>query len=167
MRLATDVDASPDVVWRWAVDWTRQRQWMPLTDVRHVDGPQLGVGTKVVARTGVGPLGFDDPMTVTAVDPPCTYEVLHTGALVKGVGAFEVQPRPTAGGERARFVWWERVEVPGGPLAPVLWLVGRPLTKLAFGWALRRFARAVELTPQPQPQPQPRPTRPEAGARER
>ena len=144
VRLAVDVDASPQAVWRWAVDWRRQRLWMPLTDVRHVDGPELGVGTRVVARTGVGPLGFDDRMTVTAVDQPRTYEVLHTGSLVQGVGVFAVEPRPTAAGERARFVWWERVEVPGGPLARVLWLVGEPLTRLAFGWALRRFARAVE-----------------------
>ncbi|CAN5900315.1 hypothetical protein BH20ACT6_BH20ACT6_01560 [soil metagenome] len=147
VRLATDVEASPEAVWRWAVDWTRQRRWMPLTDVRLVGGPELGIGTRVVARTGIGPVGFHDHMTVTAVDAPRTYEVLHTGRVVKGVGVFEVQPRRTAAGERARFTWWERVEVPGGPFARVLWLAGAPLTRLAFGWALRRFARAVESDP--------------------
>ncbi|MBA2738895.1 MAG: SRPBCC family protein [Nocardioidaceae bacterium] len=148
VRVGIDVDAPPEAVWRWAVDWTRQRRWMPLTDVRLVSGPPLAVGTRVVARTGVGPLGFDDPMTVTAVDAPRTYEVLHTGRRVEGVGVFAVQPRQTSAGERARFEWWERVVVPGGPFARVLWLAGEPLTRLAFGWALRRFARAVEADPE-------------------
>jgi len=147
MRLHVDVDASPVTVWRWAVDWDRQDRWIPSTRVRRLDGPVLGVGTRVLARTGVGPLGFDDVFTVTAVATPPdgslgprSYEVVHTGRVVKGVGAFRVEPR----GAGARFVWWERVEVPGGPLAPLLWAMGGPVTRLAFGWALRRFARVVE-----------------------
>lgn len=148
MRVAVDVDADPATVWSWAVDWTRQRAWMPLTSVRHVGGPEHGVGTRVVARTGVGRLGFDDPMTVTAIDPPHRYEMLHTGRVVKGLGEFRVEPGRTGRvGTATRFVWWERIEVPGGPLAPVLWLVGGPVTRLGFGWALRRFARAVEADP--------------------
>ena len=147
VRLDVDVDADPEAVWAWAVDWERQREWIPLTRVRRLDGPVLGVGTRVLARTGIGPLGFDDLFTVTAVATPArgprSYEVVHTGRVVKGVGAFRVEPR----GDRARFVWWERVDVPGGPLAPLLWALGGPATRLAFGVALRRFARAVEAEP--------------------
>jgi hypothetical protein len=139
-----DVAAEPDAVWHWAADWTRQREWIPLTRVHHVDGPDLGIGTRLLARTGIGRLGFDDPMTVTAVSAlPAgarAYEVVHTGRVVKGVGEFRVEPR----GAGARFSWSERVVVPGGPLAPALWLVGGPSIRLLFGWALRRFATAVE-----------------------
>jgi hypothetical protein len=147
VRVGVDVRAAPAEVWRWAVDWERQGDWLPLTRVRHVGGPALAVGTRILARTGVGPVGFDDPMTLTALDAPETgprsYEIVHTGRLVRGVGAFIVEPV----GSYARFVWWERIEVPGGPVAPALWVVGGPLTRLTFGWALRRFARAVEAAP--------------------
>ncbi len=147
VRLHVDIAADPVEVWRWLVDWPLQGEWIPLTRVRRVGGPPLGVGTQIVGRTAVGPLGFDDPMTVTAVELPergsGRYEVVHTGSVVRGVGEFRVEPRP--GG--TRFCWWERVEVPGGPLGRALWLVGGPTTRLLFGWALRRLARAVEAGP--------------------
>lgn len=146
IRLHVDIDAAPEAVWSWVVDWPRQRQWIPFTTVSHVDGPVLGVGTRLLARTAIGPFGFDDHLTVTALHVPRTYEVLHTGRLVKGVGAFEVQPGGEAG-EGSRFVWWERVDVPGGPLAPLLWRIGEPVTRRLFGWALDRLARAVEADP--------------------
>ncbi len=144
VRLSVDVDADPDTVWERAVDWTGQREWIPLTQVRHVEGAPLAVGTRVVARTGIGPLGFDDTMTVTSVvspeSGPRSVEVLHTGRVVKGVGEMRVE----AHGGGARFWWWERVDVPGGPLAPAVWLVAGPALRLLFGHALRRFAHWVE-----------------------
>lgn len=140
VTLETVVDVAPDRLWRLLVDWERQGEWMPRTAVQHVDGPRLGVGTRITARTGVGPLAIVDPMTVTLVDAPHRYEILHTGRVVKGVGAFVVEPD----GVRSRFRWWERVEVPGGPLARPLWWVGGPLTRWGFGWALRRLRRLAE-----------------------
>ena len=140
VTVQTAVAAHPDRVWRLLVDWDRQREWIPFTRTEHVDGPRLGIGTRIAARTGLGPLGFVDTMTVTAVDPPRRYEVVHTGRVVKGVGAFMVEPD----GQGTRFTWWERAEVPGGPLAPVLWWVGGPLTRLAFARALRRLRRLAE-----------------------
>ena len=143
----TTVDADPDLVWRLLVDWERQGEWMPCTRVWHVDGPQLGVGTRIAARTGIGPLAFVDPMTVTLVDAPHRYEVVHTGWLVKGVGALVL----SAEGGRTHARWWERVEVPGGPLARPVWWVAGPLTRLTFGWALRRLRRLVEEEAGPRP----------------
>jgi hypothetical protein len=140
VRLETVVDVAPDRLWRLLVDWERQGDWFPFTRVWQVDGPRLGVGTRIAARTGIGPVGFVDRMTVTAVDAPHRYEVVHTGRVVKGVGAFVVEPD----GARARFCWWERVEVPGGPLARPIWWVAGPLTRLSFGWALRRLRRLAE-----------------------
>ena len=136
----TRVDVDPEQMWRLLVDWDRQDDWIPFTRTWHVDGPPLAVGTRIAARTGLGPVCFVDTMTVTAVDAPRRYEVVHTGRVIKGVGAFVVEPD----GRGTRFRWWERVEVPGGPLAPVLWWVGGPLTRLAFGWSLRRLRRVAE-----------------------
>lgn len=144
LEVALPVAAPPERLFAVLADWTRQGEWMPATAVRVVDGEPLAVGTQVSARTGLGPLGFTDTMTVTGVargpDGSGLFEVLHTGRVVRGVGTFAAEP-DAAG---SRFVWWERVEVPGGPVAPLLWLVGGPVTRLLFGWAARRLRRIVE-----------------------
>lgn len=134
------IDAHPDQVWRLLVDWERQCEWIPLTRTRLVDGPVLAVGTRIAAHTGLGRVGFVDRMTLTAVDAPRRYEVLHTGRVVQGVGAFVVEPD----GSGTRSSWWERADVPGGPLAPALWWVGGPLTRLVFRAALRRLRLLAE-----------------------
>jgi hypothetical protein len=145
IELQVDVGAPVSTTWSWVSQWDRQQQWIPFTRVRHVDGPVLAIGTRVIARTAVGPIGFDDPMTVTAVgaapDGSRSYEMVHTGRLVKGVGAITVRPLD---GARSRVEWWERVTVPGGPVAPALWRLGGPVTRLTFRWALRRLARRAE-----------------------
>lgn len=144
VRLELPVAAAPQRLFAVLADWSRQREWMPCTQVDMVDGPPLAVGTRVLARTGVGPLGFTDPMTVTGVADGANgsgrFDVLHTGRVVRGVGTFAAEPDPVG----SRFVWWERVEVPGGPVAPLLWWVGGPVTRLLFGWAARRLRRIVE-----------------------
>lgn len=131
--------AAPETAFAAVLDWTGQGRWIPLTATRVVD-PTPAVGQRVVARTGLGPLAFDDPMTVTLWDPPRRCEVLHTGRVVRGTGAFIVESAP--GG--SRFIWEERVVVPGGPLAPLIWPLGRLVTRASLAWAQRRLARLVE-----------------------
>jgi carbon monoxide dehydrogenase subunit G len=134
------VRATPDRVWQAAMDWSRQGEWIPVTDV----SGGTGVGAEVVARTGVGPVGFTDTMVITEWDPPRRCVVRHTGRVVRGGGIFEVVPR----GEVSEFRWTELVELPvPGALQPAAMLLGRwtvaPLTRLALSYALRRFARLV------------------------
>jgi hypothetical protein len=122
------------------MDWSRQGEWIPVTDV----SGGTGVGAEVVARTGVGPVGFTDTMLITEWDPPRRCVVRHTGRVVRGGGIFEVVPR----GEVTEFRWTELVELPvPGALQPAAMLLGRwtvvPLTRLALSYALRRFARLV------------------------
>ena len=131
--------ATPEQTFAAVLDWTGQGRWIPLTDTRVVDQVPA-VGQRVVARTGVGPLAFDDPMTVTLWDPPRRCEVLHTGRVVRGTGSFIVESAP--GG--SRFIWEEQVVVPGGPLAPLIWPLGRVITRASLAWAQRRLARLVE-----------------------
>jgi len=133
------VRASPEATFATVMDWARQGRWIPLTATRVLDSTPA-VGQRVVARTGVGPLAFDDPMTVTLWDPPRRCEVIHNGRVVRGTGAFIVDSAP--GG--STFVWEERVIVPGGPLAPLIWPLGRLVTRASLGWAQRRLARLVE-----------------------
>jgi carbon monoxide dehydrogenase subunit G len=134
-----DVRGSQQQVWDALVDWERQSTWMPLTRLEVLTGGP-GLGTRIVARTGVGRLGVADRMTVTAWDPPRSATVTKTGRVLRGSAAFEVVP-VSAG--RSRVVWREALEVPfgrlGRPLGPLLSLG----TRAFFAYSLRRFAAGV------------------------
>lgn len=124
-------------VWDYVTDWERQGEWIPFTRVRVVgDDPPA-----MVARTGIGPLGFDDTMHVTVWEPPRRCDVAHTGRVVRGTGIFVCEP---AWHGLTAFSWTEDVEVPGGRLAPVLWAVARPVLTVAYGVTLRRLRRRLE-----------------------
>jgi hypothetical protein len=147
-----EVHAPAGAVWATLVDWPRHGDWAPLTEVRTVPGPAGGVGAAFVARTGLGPLAFDDPMTVVAWQPPAgdaggdrpgRCEVVKSGRVVHGRAWFSVTPLP---GGRSRVVWFEDVTVSPRAVTrwvgPVLSLAGR----LGFAATLRALARDVERT---------------------
>ncbi|KOG32469.1 SRPBCC family protein [Streptomyces resistomycificus] len=99
--------------WRRITDWPRHGDAVPLTRII-VSTPQpTHQGTVVVARSGVGPLTFDDPMEVTLWRPPtqdlpglCRLD--KRGRLVTGWAELEVHPGP---GGRTRVLWREELRV--------------------------------------------------------
>ncbi len=139
--LRTDVDASVEQTWAGAVDWAGQGEWMLGTRVWPTAQDGQGVGGGIAAFTGLGRLGFLDPMVITRWEPPRSCHVLHTGRLVRGTGAFDVEPR---GEGRSTFVWREDLELPLGPLGRLGWPLVRPLLASGVRLSLRRFARWVE-----------------------
>jgi hypothetical protein len=143
LRSAVDIAAPAPVVWDHVTDWPRQGDWVPQTRVELIDGQ--GLGGRFRAWTGVGPVGFWDPMTITAwqrdPDGGGRCEVLHRGRVVKGEGEFVVE---ALGPGRARFVWSELVPVPFGRLGALAWPVVRPLAELLIGVGLRRMRDLVE-----------------------
>jgi hypothetical protein len=100
-----------------------------------------GVGGEISARTGWGPLAVVDTMRITRWDPPRACHVRHTGRLVRGTGAFEVEPR---GDGLSTFVWREDLELPFGRLGRLGWSLFRPLFAYGVQLSLRRFATWVE-----------------------
>jgi hypothetical protein len=94
LRIAAQVAvaAEPGLVWRTAVDWSRQREWIWAT---RVSGGH-GTGAEVTGRTGIGPIGFTDRMVITEWDPPRRCVLAHTGRVVRGTGGFEVIPHGPA-----------------------------------------------------------------------
>ncbi|QMW64954.1 SRPBCC family protein [Mumia sp. ZJ1417] len=128
------VDAPVQAVWEYVTAWERQSEWIPATRVR-TDGDLI------VARTGLGPFGFDDPMRVTSWDPPHRCDVEHLGRVVSGTGTFVCSPDATGTG--TDFGWSEVVRVPGGPFAPLLWRVATPLLRLSYAHALGRLRRRL------------------------
>ncbi|MCO8273950.1 SRPBCC family protein [Actinoplanes sp. TRM 88003] len=144
-----EVQAPAAEVWAALVDWPRHGRWAPMTTVRTVTDRADGVGAGFTARTGIGPLAFDDPMTVVVWEPPhgdrlgrC--EVTKSGRVVHGRAWFSVTPLP---GPRCRVVWFEDVTVVPHGLTrfagPLLSLAGR----IGFAATLRALARDVERSP--------------------
>ena len=94
--MTQDVAAPAQQVWDVLTDWDVHDRWMLLT---HAEGGRAE-GETVSAFTGVGRFGFLDTMTITLWDPPRRAVVRHTGKVVRGSGAFEVEaadPRAGAG----------------------------------------------------------------------
>ncbi|MFF7448129.1 MULTISPECIES: SRPBCC family protein [unclassified Streptomyces] len=130
-----------DETWRRLTEWPRHGRVVPLTRVTVVtDGPTRQ-GTVFVARTGLGPLAFDDRMEVTRWDPPesgaegrCRLE--KRGGVVTGWAEIEVGPGP---GGRTRVVWREELGFRFLPrlLDPVV----RRTARHVFGRAVNRLLR--------------------------
>ena len=137
-----EVAAAQQQVWDVLTDWAVHDRWMLLTRAeggRH-EGAQLS------AWTGVGRVGFLDTMTITVWEPPQRAVVRHTGRVVRGSGAFEVESLAPA---RSRVVWSEWVDLPLGVLGRLAWPVVRPALRRLVQVSLRRLARYVEQGPPP------------------
>ncbi|MDG5806523.1 SRPBCC family protein [Streptomyces ossamyceticus] len=142
-----------DVAWQRLTDWHRHADVVPLTRVTVRTPPPTAEGTVFVARSGIGPLAFDDPMEVVVWQPPESGEVgrcrlVKHGSLVQGWAEIEVHPVDGGRGEgqgddgghagapvASRVLWREELRVhrlPG--------FCDRPL-----GWLSRRmFGRAMD-----------------------
>lgn len=143
------VDASAQRTWDVLTDWPRHSGTVPLTRVRAVSAPggdTHGEGSGMVARTGLGPLAYDDRMTVTEWQPPTATtpgrcRLRKEGRAITGGACFTVT---SLAPRRCRVVWQEQADVagvhsvPGGPILETV--VGR----VVFGRALRLLARQVE-----------------------
>jgi carbon monoxide dehydrogenase subunit G len=127
------VPVPQETAWRAVVDWPSQGEWMLVTRV-HGDH---GQGARVVARTGIGPVGFTDTMVITEWEPPRLCVVRHTGRVVRGTGVFEVVPA----GSGSEFSWTERLDLPLGVAGRWGWRLARPLAQRGMNLSLRRFAR--------------------------
>ncbi|MEV4744427.1 SRPBCC family protein [Streptomyces sp. NPDC049555] len=116
--------------WRRVTDWERHTAYVPLTTVAVTTPPPTGPGTRVVARTGRGPVAFTDPMEVVEWRPaaptaPGLCRIVKRGRVLGGRVAVEVHP-DAAG---SRVVWTAALHLRALPaaLAPPATLVARRL----------------------------------------
>jgi hypothetical protein len=120
-----------DETWRRLTQWPRHAEAVPLTRIRVLTAAPTREGTRFVARSGVGPLAFDDVMEVTVWRPPADGEpglcrLEKRGRVILGWAEVEVRPGP---GGRSRVVWREELRVRFLPRA--------------FDGALERTARVM------------------------
>ncbi|WP_405392477.1 SRPBCC family protein [Streptomyces sp. NBC_01102] len=98
--------------WRRVTDWERHGGTVPFTSVTVPTDPPTRTGTVFVARTGLGPFGFDDPMEVVRWTPPAggragLCELEKRGPVVRGRASIDV--RPTGAG--SHVIWVEELRV--------------------------------------------------------
>ncbi len=132
-----DVAAPAQRTWDVLTDWDVHDRWMLFT---RAEGGRTQ-GATLSAFTGIGRVGFTDTMTITVWEPPRRAVVRHTGKVVRGSGAFEVDPLAP---DRSRVVWSEWVDLPLGVLGRLGWRLVRPLLRAGVQVSLRRLARYVE-----------------------
>ncbi|MDX6302884.1 MAG: hypothetical protein QOF53_4098 [Nocardioidaceae bacterium] len=139
-----EVDVPAADLWDYVTDWPRQGEWVPLTRVEKVDAAD-GLGGRFRAWTGMGPVGFWDPMTITSwertADGGGRCEVLHLGRVVKGEAELTIVALDPGS---SRLVWAEMIRVPGGALGAVAWRAGRPLAERILDRALGTMRDRLE-----------------------
>lgn len=136
----------------WAAVWdlSAHDRVIPLTRLRG----RVDAGERFVARTGIGPLAFDDPMDVVAWSPPGVHErgeafIVKRGRVVRGSIRASVRPTDipeggaadvTVGGAARSLLRWEQdirvLGVPGWADA----VTGR-IARAAYGRVLRQLLR--------------------------
>ncbi len=143
IEASTHIEATPARVWEVLVDWEAQPAWM--VDARsvevtsdHRDGP----GVVLRCRTDIAAgLVITDEMETTEWLDERVIGVRHTGWLLRGVGAFELQPTDAG----VHFVWWEEVDAPLGPVGELgATLLVVPYVRRIFRRSLANLKRVCE-----------------------
>lgn len=126
-------DCSPGDALRRVLDLRAHTRLIPLTTVTPaVAADDLHPGFRFVARTGVGPVAFDDVMVVEEIDETSA-RIVKQGRAIRGFIHLRVEPVP--GGSAVR--WHQEVRLPWLPgiLQPA---VARVL-RLGYRQVLRRL----------------------------
>ncbi|MEU5218709.1 SRPBCC family protein [Streptomyces sp. NPDC020807] len=140
-RVERAAPRAPEETWARLTDWRAHGRQVPLTRTTVLTPGPNGPGTRFTARTGIGPLAFDDPMEVVRWEPPeaggpGACRLVKSGRLVRGWALVEVVAAPGGG---SRVVWTEELSVRGLPrlFDPLLARAGRFLFGRAVDGLLR------------------------------
>lgn len=137
------INAPVERVWDVLIDWEAQPRWM--VDARSVTvltSHREGLDVVVRCRTGIaGGLVVTDDMVTTEWLERSTIGIRHLGPLIRGTGAFELEPTP----EGTRFVWWEELDPPLGRIGELVASAAVvPLVNRVFRSSLARLKALCE-----------------------
>ena len=135
-----DTRRSPGDAWNRVLDLRLHDLLIPFTRITSgkVPAAELGSGSAFAARTGLGPLGFDDPMVVEELVRPSggsagLARIRKHGKVIRGSIELRITPQP--GGSRVK--WNQEITAWGIPRA-LGWMTAR-VSRAAYGMALRRL----------------------------
>ncbi|MGH9268735.1 MAG: SRPBCC family protein [Acidimicrobiales bacterium] len=140
VEISVDIDAPPEAVWPYLVDWERLGRWMKeASHLRVTSAQRERVGTEVEARICIGGIGTVDPIRVIRWEPPEVLEIEHLG-WVKGTGIM----RCTRRGEGTRLTWKETLVPPWGPIGALGMRLWQPMMRWTFRRDLSLLKSLVE-----------------------
>lgn len=113
---------SASEAWERVTDWERHGEYVPLTRVTVTRDPATG-HVSFMARTGFGPIAFDDVMAVTYSHPPTGSDagvarIVKRGRVVLGWAVLTVSP--TESGCEVRWHEEARLRWTRGPVAALV-----------------------------------------------
>jgi uncharacterized membrane protein len=134
------IDAPPEVVRGYLVDWENLDRWMIEGKGFCVTSEHReGVGVTAEATIRIAGITTTDPVEVTRWEPPETLEISHRG-WVAGKGLMTCNPAPWG-----TFLFWQET------LYPPLWIPGaiglrlfKPIMRRTFERDLRLLKALVE-----------------------
>ena len=139
-QVRIDTPRRADEAWDRVLDLRLHDRLIPFTRITSgkVPAAELGSGSAFVARTGLGPLGFDDPMVVEGLVRPSgdsagRARIRKHGTVIRGSIELRVTPQPVG----SRVEWDQEIAVWGVPRA-LGWLTAKA-SRAAYGMALRRL----------------------------
>ncbi len=134
IKVAIELDATPEAVWRVVEPVERHVDWMADAVAIHFETDQTrGVGTRFLCDTKVGPITLQDRMEITVWEPGRRMGVRHTG-VVTGSGVFELEPIDLD--RRTRFTWSEELTFP--------WWLGGRVGEVVGGQFWKRNLRELQ-----------------------
>ncbi len=140
------VDAPVTRVWQTVTDFAAYGRWIPLTRMRTDQGPPR-VGWGFGGFTGLGPVGFLDPMLLTVWEPPdddgshARFCVRKTGYVLTGWAEVTLEPRDA--GTRTQLTWSEEIVPRPVQVGRLLARVSDPVTARLFGHAVDGMATSA------------------------
>jgi uncharacterized protein YndB with AHSA1/START domain len=144
VEVSTHIEADVERVWALLVDWESQPRWM--VDARSVEvrtERRDGAGTVIWCETDLAGLVVSDRMEVTEFRPPAVLAVRHTGWIIRGIAAFELEPTE----DGTLLVWWEEIDPPLGALGEaVTATLIMPRVRKLFRASLANLKRLAEST---------------------
>ena len=135
------IAADQHVIFDYLSDWQKQSDWILFTTVEKVSAEPDGTGTKLLAKTGYGPLTFIDTMLVTEWLPPASITVEHTGRVILGKGVFTIR---TVTEHSCEFIWQEITPVPFGLVGRIGLIIVKPFLNIMFGTSLKKLKTTIE-----------------------
>lgn len=143
MDMSVQIDAPPEAVWPYLVDWENLNKWMLEGSGFTVTSPhRTGLGVEAEAKIKIGGISTIDRVRVTGWDPPSFLEITHL-AWVKGKGIMHAEIH-----DRSTIVSWKEIFIPPwGIVGAIGMRIFAPLMKRIFKRDLSILKSLVESEP--------------------